>query len=249
MRRSIALGASLLWLAPGCRSDGPEAKVQAQATELDGCVTSDQAEIVTFESADGTELAGALFGEGEGAGVVLAHMNGSNVCPWVGLAGELSARGYTVLAFDFRGHGSSGGSAGGEHLVEDVGAAVSELEEGGAESVAGVGASMGGTAALVAAADGLLDAVVAISAPTDFDGADALTAVGDLESPSLFLAAKGDGPFDDHAQQLYRATATETKEIDLFHVGGHGTDMLTSEVGPDVVKLIVGFLEENLPVS
>jgi pimeloyl-ACP methyl ester carboxylesterase len=246
IRRFIALAATLLWLTPACRSGGPEAKIEPRATELDRCVTSDDADIVTFDSADGTELAGAIFGEGK-AGVVLAHMRGSDLCAYVSLAQDLAGRGYAVMTFDFRGHGSSG--AGGEgDLPDDVSAAVALLEGRGVVRTGLVGASMGGTAVLASAAENPgIDGVVSISAPTEFGGVDALEAVASLEGPVLFIAAADDPQYSDEAQALYRATRTQAKEIDIFHDGGHGTDMLSSAFGPDVTKLILGFLEENVP--
>ena len=69
-------------------------------------------EKITFNSADGVELQGSFFVSVKGGGspsVILLHATGKdpNKGDWAGLAKSLAARGFNVLRFDFRGHGSS----------------------------------------------------------------------------------------------------------------------------------------------
>lgn len=86
---------------------------------------------------------------------------------------ELAKR-FTVYAFDFRGHGESGGVStygSREHL--DVEAVVRRARDDGFDRVVTVGGSMGGVAVIRHAA--LLkgvDAVVAVSTPAFWDGHD-----------------------------------------------------------------------------
>ena len=70
---------------------------------------------VSFESSDGVELDGRLFGEG-GTGVVLAHMRPADQRSWYAFARRLADQGYLVLTFDFRGTcpGGEGGCSSGE---------------------------------------------------------------------------------------------------------------------------------------
>lgn len=99
--------------------------------------------------------------------VVLAHgFSGRHTGPWQArLARRLSAYG-GVVAFDFRGHGRSGGvSTLGELEVLDVDAAVAGARELGYAAVVTCGWSMGGSAVLrQAALHGGVDAVVSVSA-------------------------------------------------------------------------------------
>src|SRR5256885_3316172 len=76
-----------------------------------------------------------------------------------------------VLAFDFRGHGRSGGrSTVGDREVLDVDAAVRHARHLGYERVALIGFSMGGMIVVRhAALRGGVDAVVAVSAPARWD--------------------------------------------------------------------------------
>jgi pimeloyl-ACP methyl ester carboxylesterase len=67
---------------------------------------------VTFNSADGVELQGTLYKSAKGPGspcVILLHslFTEPNKGDWDGLALTLADKGFTVLRFDFRGHGKS----------------------------------------------------------------------------------------------------------------------------------------------
>jgi hypothetical protein len=106
---------------------------------LDSCAHGDATtKIVHFGGAD---LDGVIVGSGAN-GVVLAHQLHSNLCSWLPFAKRLAAAGMRVLAFDFPST---------SHLDRYVRAAVAELRRDGAHNVALAGASMGGTAVLVAA--------------------------------------------------------------------------------------------------
>ena len=115
-------------------------------------------EEITFPASDGVTLSGRLFGPGEGsAGVVLAHMFPSDQSAWFAFAERLRQRGYRVLTFNFRGFcpGGDAGCSQGEKTIsaiwQDVEGAVAALRDEGATRIGLVGASMGGTASLVAA--------------------------------------------------------------------------------------------------
>jgi len=70
-----------------------------------------KAEDVTFQASDKTTIAGWLFkGPAGRPAIVLAHDLGESKNSLINLAVVLNQSGFTVLAFDFRGHGASGGS-------------------------------------------------------------------------------------------------------------------------------------------
>jgi pimeloyl-ACP methyl ester carboxylesterase len=129
---------------------------------------------VRFTSFGGVELAGRLFeAEGATAGVVLAHMQPADQSAWFEYADTLADDGYRTLTFNFRGYcpGGEAGCSQGEtdpaSSWRDVQAAVRYLRTTGIPRVAVIGASMGGTAALVAASQpgSSVGAVAALSAP------------------------------------------------------------------------------------
>ncbi|MGH2676848.1 MAG: alpha/beta hydrolase [Actinomycetota bacterium] len=207
MRRVVAAGVLLLTLA-GCAS--PEE------------VTAREARFVT---SDGVELVGDVRGRGD-AGVVLAHMYGTDRTSWSEFAQLLAQEGFLVLAMDFRGFGDSGGSRDISQLWQDVLAGADELRRRGARRVVVIGASMGGTAALVAASRAELEGVATLSAPSTFMGIAApAEVVAAVDEPKLFVAAQGDEQAALTAQALY-TTASGAKRVEIVTGSDHGTDLL-----------------------
>ena len=135
-------------------------------------------ENIGFSSADGTPLKGWYIpAEGARSVLILAHgmsANRSQMIPW---AEWLWKAGYSILLFDFRGLGESGGDVCtmGLREPEDILAAVDYLEskeETSGSQVGILGFSMGGTSAMIAAArDERIEFVVSHGAYADLDRA------------------------------------------------------------------------------
>lgn len=121
---------------------------------------------------DGVSLRGDRLGNGEVALIFCHGFLGWRRKARLVQCQESLARWFTVYAFDFRGHGESGGRSGFgavEHL--DVDAVAGEAREDGARKIVTLGGSMGGIAVIRHAAIlGGVDAVVAISTPALWDG-------------------------------------------------------------------------------
>jgi pimeloyl-ACP methyl ester carboxylesterase len=209
-----------------------------------GCARAEDtipAETIRFPTEDGVDLVGDLRGEGDTA-VVLAHMFPSDRTSWAGFASTLAEEGYLALSFDFRGYGDSGGTRTIAELWRDVLAAAEAVRGEGASRVFAVGASMGGTAALVAASRAELDGVVTLSAPTTFMGLAApLQVVQAVDEPKLFLAAEGDGPAAQAAQDFYNS-APGPKRVEILIGDEHGTDILEGGQAEVARRLILDFL-------
>lgn len=198
---------------------------------------------VRFKSGDGTPLAGRLFGRGSVA-VILAHMYPTDQRSWEAFARQLAAKGFTVLTFDFRGYGRSGGARMIPFIDRDVAAAVRLVRARGSEKVFVVGASMGGTAALKRAAPDRVDGVATLSAPAEFLGLSAAEEIRRITVPKLFMASSGDGSAAAVARRMY-ARAAEPKELKIFEGSEHGTAILSGNAGPEAVAHIVDFLARN----
>jgi pimeloyl-ACP methyl ester carboxylesterase len=227
---------------------------------LGGCGGSERApdlsnsKAVAFESADGVALEGRLFGDGPTA-VVLSHMRPADQRSWFGFAGRLSDEGYLVLTYDFRGYcpGAEGGCSQGETDIsaiwQDVLGAIDFVRSQGATSVSLIGASMGGTASLVAAAQEGVDVevVVTLSAPESIEGLVADAAVLQrVTANKLFLAGVGDAPAAAAAQHLSEI-APPPKRVEIFPADDHGTDLLTGSRGEAVQRLIETYLAQFAP--
>ena len=197
-------------------------------------------------SPESVQLRGVDRGEGT-VGVVLAHMLGSSQSAWGLFADRLVEEDFRVLTFDFRGHGQSIGERSASTAALDLVAAVDKMRSLGATKIFVVGASMGGTAAVVVAAAQKLEGVVTISAPATIDKLDAGAVVGTLDEPSFFIAAADDEKRYTDAARAFAAAAPEPKRLSILDgTGAHGTDLLTGEATRDrVTDLIVDFLIAN----
>ena len=206
---------------------------------------------VSFRSSDGIDLEGRLFGDGTSA-VVLSHMRPADQTSWFAFASRLSDAGYLVLTYDFRGYcpgGGQGGCSAGERDVpamwQDVLGAIDFVRGRGATRVSVVGASMGGTASLIAASRTDVDvrAVIALSAPTSIEGLVVDPAVlSNVTAAKLFIAGLGDAPAARDAQALH-AQSPPPKRVEIVPVDDHGTDLLTGPRGEEVRRLIELYLE------
>jgi pimeloyl-ACP methyl ester carboxylesterase len=194
---------------------------------------------VTFPSTDGVVLSGRGFGSGA-KGVVLAHMYPADQSSWFAYAQQLAAKGYRVLTFDFRGYGASTGTKDIARIADDVEAAYREIKHQGATRVALVGASMGGTASLLAASRQPVVGVVTLSAPVEFMGLDARSVVKALTAPKLFMAAEKDVGAAG-AREL-ALLAAPPKGLFICPGGDHGTDLLQGDSSKAVADRITAFL-------
>lgn len=236
--RPLGLLVALALVGAACSNDGPAIDVSAS-------------EPVSFPSSDGVRLEGQLFGDGTSA-VVLSHMRPADQRSWFALADRLADAGYLVLTFNFRGYcpgGEDGGCSEGETEIgaiwQDVLGAIGFVRDRGAGRVALIGASMGGTASLVAASQqGVeVDAVITLSAPASIDGLvvdrDVLTRISGAK---LFVAGVGDAAYARDAESLF-ALAPQPKRVEILPSDAHGTDLLTGGQGEVVARLIETQLE------
>lgn len=250
---ALACAVILLFAAWGAACDGSGATSTSRFATPVG-----DSRPLTFTSEDGVTLGGHLFGSGN-LGVVLAHMYPADQTSWFTTAERLAQEEYLVLTFDFRGYGQSGGSKDIPRIAEDATAAVLALADAGATEAVLIGASMGGTACLIAAeknnlwrmlssqfpAPGIpVTGVVTLSAPMEFKGLSAEEAVPALQIPLLFIAAEDDSGAASglRLQEL----AGGKGDLQIVSGSGHGTDLLDGQSAEEVWDLLARFLEENL---
>ena len=241
--RSILPATLVLTLISSACNQADEIRTQALA----------ESQAITFESSDGVELAGRLFGPDDAtAGIVMAHMLPADQSSWFDFADRVGELGYRVLTFDFRGYcpgGDAGCSQGTKRvsaLWQDVQGAVDYLKEQGTKRIGLVGASMGGTASLVVASrsDEAIRAVVTLSAPVSIDGLVAGPEIlAATNAAKLFIAGNGDGVAAQSAQAFFDQSAPP-KRVEILTTADHGTDLLEGNQGEIARNLIIGWLEQ-----
>jgi hypothetical protein len=230
-RGAGALGA-LLVLALTCLQCGGQAARPAAPTDppvpqmLD-CVSSNaaaQVQIVQFHSPKDGLVRGALVGRGQ-VGVVLAHQAGGSLCQWLRYANRLRDEGREVLAFTFVGADKPG----------EVSSAAAELARRGIAKTLLIGASMGGTAALVAAstAGPGVAGVASLSGPAFYEDMNADAAVRKLTIPALFMVAEDDSQFAASTRSLYAVCASPRKQLEVRPGSDHGVGLLDGLGGPN----------------
>ena len=168
-------------------------------------------------------LCAQLFGSGPTA-VVLAHARGSDRRSWYPFAQELAERGHSVLALDFRGYGDSTGGRDDNNVI-DLRTAVDYERSSGATRIVVIGAAFGGTAAVIVASTGGVDAVASISGPNVWRKLDAVAASENLSVPVLFAVARSDEPYTSSVRQQAERAGVVALEIDG---SAHGTALVAA---------------------
>jgi pimeloyl-ACP methyl ester carboxylesterase len=216
--------------------------------------------LTTIRAADGVRLSAAEVGAGERGVVLIPELGARGKCGWWDFAAYLAAKGFRVLLFDHRCTGESACASGdaGAGLMSDIRGAVSWLRQEGVAKVALVGASQGGSEALIVAAlpQRGVAGVVALSAdeltmplaghPYPLT---ALSAASRLRLPALFAVATRD-PFVSvrDTRHLFAVTGSRSKHlIVLSAAAGHGWDLVSSAVSggtrPAFSRAVLAFLQ------
>jgi pimeloyl-ACP methyl ester carboxylesterase len=196
-------------------------------------------EEVSFTTQDGGFVHADLYGSGN-RGVVLAHGARFDKASWKDQAIQLAHAGYWVAAIDFRGYGQSHGGPNSpstrDEMYLDVLAAADYLRSHGAETVAVIGASMGGGAsanAVVRGKPGSIDRLILL-APVPIERPELIT------GPKLFAAAQRD-PITPQVPEQYDR-APRPKELLVLDGTAHAQFLFTTDQGERLMKAILRFL-------
>jgi pimeloyl-ACP methyl ester carboxylesterase len=201
---------------------------------------------VTFTTSDSLKVSATLVGSGA-SGVVLGHMLGGDRADWLPFARRLAGGGYAVVALDFRGHGKTPKRPI-ANLEREMVAAVTFLKQQGAQRVALVGASMGGTAAVKAAALGAAAAVIAISSPQTYGAFVTASDLRRITVPSLWIVGGEDADFVKSMRIMSNGVRGE-RRFQEFPGSWHGTQFFDSPYAETFRNLMMGFLKRALPPS
>jgi pimeloyl-ACP methyl ester carboxylesterase len=197
----------------------------------------EQREMFVLDGPGHDRLAALSIGTGRAA-VILAHQSAGYLCQWWPYARSLAAH-LRVVAFDFDGCGAS--PPGDRDYPGEVAAAAQWARYRGSRLIVLMGASMGGTAVMVAAArlGNLVTGVIDLSGPAQFADMDALAAAGRVHVPVLFGYGTLDIDFAGDVRQVRAATATRDKPIVTVDSQAHGVDLVDPTVGYAQVRQAV----------
>jgi len=213
----------------------------------------DGVELVHLRTEDSLELLGFLHTPltlaSDSVAVVLGHELGANHGSWEPFASRLVEQGYTTLTFDFRGHGASPGTRDFATLGLDAAAAIKFLTLQGFDRVVCIGASMGGTACLAAAAGGYeIAGLGMLSSPRNIPGGPVLVSKSDFRAmtfPKVFMIAE-----EDYASPTFVADfiemveeASEPKASYLYPGMAHGTGLLLGATGEEAQEILLQLVE------
>lgn len=153
-------------------------------------------------------------------GIVIVHQSQQTLCDSMSWAVSFSAAGYLALA----------PTVAEDQQVADVDASVAYLRAHGAKQVVLLGASMGGTAVLQAAAELTppVQAVVSLSGPNTYGAMDAGVTAPKLAVPVFYSAGAQDTEFAKDETDLYNATTEKDKTLSITpDVASHGFALLS----------------------
>lgn len=196
--------------------------------------------------APGRTMPAVATGRGRTVVVLVHQTDGGGFCGWLDFAARIAAvPGQTALAFDLCGYGASDCAEGSTTLdrqVQQVRLALDTAERRlHARRIVLVGASMGGSlAVLTAARDPRVDAAVDLSGPDDWNGAAVQRAARDVHVPLLVAMADDEGAEVEAA----RATAAAAGGEFVGAAAGHGYELLVDADGAPtpIAERVLGWI-------
>lgn len=195
---------------------------------------------VSFQTEDGIKISGDLY-EGGKIGIILLHMYAVTKQTWNDFALELQKKGYSVLAIDFRGHGTSDLNYNDftekdfNSMVFDARAAKEFLDK---EKTIVMGASIGANIALNFANE--VDGVVALSPAFNYKGIETREDAAKINKPVLIIVSEEDKQSIGDSRELNNLIINS--KLQVYAGKGHGTRMLDRETK----ELILSWLNENI---
>lgn len=196
-------------------------------------------EDISFQTEDGVNIKGDFYKGGD-KGIILLHMFTVTKQTWKGFAQELKEKGYSVLAIDFRGHGTSDldysdfGEQDFNNMILDVRGAKEFL---GKEKNVVMGASIGANIALKFANE--VDGAVALSPAFNYKGIETKEDASEINKPVLIVVSDEDTQSVGDSKELNKIISES--ELEVYSGKGHGTKMLDRETKDRILK----WLDEN----
>ena len=218
--------------------------------------------VIDLKASDGTVLKASYFAAAKpGPGVLLLHQCNRQRKVWDELAGQLALSGISVLTFDLRGFGESGGERFDKLKPQEIGQIQTEKwpgdidlafqylvsQPGVTRDVIGLGGASCGVNNSVQTArrhPGEVKSLVLLSGGTDLAGRRFLRERSQL--PELFALADDDefAPTLSYVPWLFSVASSPGKKYVHYAKGGHGADIFG--VHPELRSVIVDWYVTTL---
>jgi len=200
---------------------------------------------VHFTTQDHVQLAGQFYGNGGTTAIICSHEYRGTKDDWSDSAPWFAARGFMVLAYDFRGWGESQGPSDVSKQDRDVLAAIALVHSRGAKRVILLGASMGADISLIVAAETPVAGVITLSPEYLFGLSN--NQIKAIFAPKLFINSQNDG-FADDTQQMFQ-NARPPKALHLYPGNAHGVAIFETQYGQDLIARIITFANTYAPLE
>jgi len=200
---------------------------------------------VNFKTDDGININGNIFGSFNRI-VILSHMFPTDQTSWFEFAKFLNENKIAAMTYDFRGYGKSEGKKEIANIYKDLEAAIKYISQYNLDKVYLMGASMGGTASIIVAAETKVSGLITLSAPDEFKGLSAKNEIKNLKCPKLFIASKGD-TYAFKSANFFYDNSNEPKEKLILDGKSHGTFIFNEEPenGNKIKEAVTIFLNKN----
>jgi len=201
--------------------------------------------MVHFTTQDHVQLAGMLYGDDGTTAIVCSHELRGTKADWSDSAPWFAARGFMVLAYDFRGYGDSQGLYNLGKIDQDLLAAIAFVHSHGAKKVILLGASMGADISLIVASETPVAGVITLSPEYLFGLSD--QEIKAISAPKLFVNSEGDDYASDTKQMFQNAR--QPKELHLYSGSAHGVVIFETDDGQDLIARIIAFANKYAPLQ
>jgi dienelactone hydrolase len=201
--------------------------------------------LVHFTTMDHVQLGGLFYGQGGTTAIICSHELRSTKADWSDSAPWFAARGFMVLAYDFRGRGDSQGQYDVGKGDQDLLAAIAFAHSHGAKQVILLGASMGADISLIVAAKTRVAGVITLSPEYLFGLSD--NEIRAISAPKLFINSAGDS-FASDTQQMFQ-NARPPKALHLYAGSAHGVTIFETDDGQDLIARIIAFANKYAPLQ
>ncbi len=213
-------------------------------------VVSAAARTVAFRSATGRTVEASLneASQRPAAAVVLVGMLGHSRDDWQAIAQRLADARITTLAIDLPGPSLPGDPGGLASWSDEVRGAVGFLtarSETRPGAVGVLGAALGASLAVIAAAsDPRIRSLALISPTSDYRGLRIDNALRQFGARPAYLVASRQDPYSARSVRELAKNPPGIREVQMAEVAASGTFLLTRE--PDLVRLVIEWFQRTL---